>query len=451
MNSDIGTGRLSADRYRANFSDLNPLLSEWQATIESERCLYCFDAPCVEACPTGIDIPNFIGRIGDGNVKGAAVKILEANILGGSCARVCPTEILCEQKCVRMDKEGKPVRIGKLQRFATDALMAKGGQPFARAPASGKTVAVVGAGPAAISCAHRLARHGHDVVIFEAREKAGGLNEYGIAAYKMVDNFAQREMDFVLAIGGIDMRFGQRLGDNLKLDQLRNDFDAVFLGIGLGGSNQVGVEGEALGGVLNAVDYINELRQSADLSALAIGRRVVVIGGGNTAIDVAIQSKLLGAEDVTMVYRRGPDQIGATEHEQELAQTRDVRIRFWARPVKFVGDGDNVGGVEFERTALDADGRVTGGGEFFTIDADMVFKAVGQKLAPFADGGDIPDHDGGRFRVDENYQTSLAGVYAGGDCIEGLDLTVEAVQDGKLAAAAIHRQLSDLNGGSLDG
>jgi len=448
MNSDIAAGRLPADQYQTNFSDIASVLNKWEATVESERCLYCFDAPCVEACPTDIDIPNFIRKISNGNVNGAAVEILKANIMGGSCARVCPTEILCEQKCVRMDKEGKPVLIGKLQRFATDVLMASGAQPFERAPLSGKTVAVVGAGPASLSCAHRLASHGHDVVIFEAREKAGGLNEYGIASYKMIDNFAQRETDFILSIGGIEMRFGQRLGDNLNLEQLRDDFDAVFLGIGLGGSNEIGVAGEDLDGIMDAVDYISDLRQAVDLSSLKVGRRIVVIGGGNTAVDIAIQSKLLGGEDVTMVYRRGPEQMGATDHEQELAQTRDVRIRFWAKPVKLIGVDGAVSGVEFERTALNGDGKLSGTGEFYTVDADMVFRAVGQQLVPLSGDGEAPDMDGGRFRVDDGYQTSLPGVYAGGDCVEGLDLTVEAVQDGKLAAEAIHRQITNSDGGS---
>lgn len=448
MKSDIAAGRLPVDQYEANFSDISAGLSPWEATVESERCLYCFDAPCVEACPTDIDIPTFIRKISNGNVKGAAVEILKANIMGGSCSRVCPTEILCEEKCVRMAKEGKPVLIGKLQRFSTDHLMASGVQPFERAQPSGKSVAVVGAGPAAMSCAHRLAVHGHSVTVFEAREKAGGLNEYGIASYKMVDDFAQRETDFILSIGGIEILYGQRLGDTLSLDTLRADFNAVFLGIGLGGSNDIGVAGEDLDGVVDAVDYIRELRQATDLSVLPVGRRVVVIGGGNTAVDIAIQSKLLGAEDVTMVYRRGPEQMGATGHERELAQTRDVRIRFWAKPVKFIGDDGAVTGVEFERTALGSDGGLSGTGELYTVDADMVFKAVGQTLVPFSSDGDAPEIDGGRFKIDENYQTTLPGVYAGGDCVKGLDLTVEAVQDGKLAAEAIHRRLTHLNGGS---
>ncbi len=441
MNSDIATNRLSQDQYQANFSDISAVLNGWQAAVESERCLYCFDAPCVEACPTDIDIPNFIRKITNGNVKGAAVEILKANILGGSCSRVCPTEILCEQKCVRMDKEGKPVLIGKLQRFSTDVLMATGQHPFVRAADSGKSVAIVGAGPASLSCAHRLALHGHSVTLFEAREKPGGLNEYGIASYKVIDDFARRESEFVMAIGGIDVHYGQRLGDNLTLDQLRADYDAVFIGIGLGGSNAMGVEGEDLDGIMDAVDYIRDLRQSADLSDLPVGRRVIVIGGGNTAIDMAIQIKLLGAEDVTMVYRRGPDQMGATEHEQFLAQTRDVRIRFWAKPVGFSGTDGKVGSVEFERTTLDDKGRLSGTGETYSLEADMVFRAIGQKLVPLSGDGERPETEGGRFIVDENYQTTLAGVYAGGDCVEGLDLTVEAVQDGKLAAQAIHRQL----------
>ena len=448
MNSDIATGRLSKDEYQTNFSDINAPLTAEEAIVESERCLYCFDAPCVEACPTDIDIPAFIRKISNGNVKGAAIEILKANIMGGSCSRVCPTEILCEEKCVRMDKEGKPVLIGKLQRFSTDHLMAIGVQPFERAQSTGKSVAIVGAGPASMSCAHRLAQHGHTVTVFEARKKAGGLNEYGIASYKMVDNFAQRETDFILSIGGIEMQYGKRLGDNLKLEALRADYDAVFLGIGLGGSNGIGVDGEELDGIVDAVDYIRDLRQSTDLSSLPVARRIVVIGGGNTAVDIAIQSKLMGAEDVTMVYRRGPEQMGATSHEQELAQTRDVRIRFWAKPVKFIGDGGAVSAVEFERTALDSSGKLNGTGEFYTVDADMVFRAVGQKLVPFSSDGDVPDVDGGRFKVDDTYQTSLPGVYAGGDCVKGLDLTVEAVQDGKLAAESIHRQLMHLDGGT---
>ena len=238
---DIACGRLSLAEYAANFSDAHPPLTPVQARLEADRCYYCFDAPCTTACPTGIDIPTFIARIAQDNLRGAAHTILEENILGGMCARVCPTEVLCEQACVRNTNESKPVEIGLLQRHATDAYFAKPGQPmFTRAPASGRKVAVVGGGPAGLSCAHRLAMLGHAVVLFDAKAKLGGLNEYGIASYKTTGGFAQKEVDWLLSIGGIEVRSRQRLGHDIHLDALVNDFDAVFLGLGLSGVNSPG-------------------------------------------------------------------------------------------------------------------------------------------------------------------------------------------------------------------
>ena len=304
---DIAAGRLLAEDYAANFGDLHPPLDRHQAIVEADRCYFCFDAPCLHACPTGIDIPMFIREILTDNPKGAAETILSENILGGMCARVCPTETLCEEACVREKAEGKPVRIGELQRYATDVMMREDGrQPFERAAPTGKRIAVVGAGPAGLSCAHRLAMHGHDVVIFDARPKAGGLNEYGIAAYKAPDGFAKAEVDFILSIGGITVETGKALGRELSLAQLRRDYAAVFLAIGLGGVNALDLPEEESPGVEDAVDYIAGLRQASDLSKLPVGRRVVVVGGGMTAIDIASQSKRLGAEDVTIVYRRAP-------------------------------------------------------------------------------------------------------------------------------------------------
>ena len=253
---DIQSGRLSRQQLEQNFEDIHPPLDSGNAMLEAQRCYYCFDAPCVNACPTAIDIPSFIRKISTGNIRGSAKDILSQNIMGGMCARVCPTEVLCEGVCVRNTQEGQPVRIGELQRYSTDWLMEKGDTLFQRAPASGKKVAVVGGGPAGLSCAHRLAMLGHDVVVFEAREKLSGLNEYGIAAYKTVDGFAQREVDFILSIGGIETRCGVRLGKELKLSELKEEFDAVFLGIGLGDVNQLDI-GETPGeGVHSAVDYI---------------------------------------------------------------------------------------------------------------------------------------------------------------------------------------------------
>ncbi len=443
--ADIAAGRLTSDEYAANFSDVHPPLDRRRALIEASRCYFCHDAPCIEACPTGIDIPTFITKIASDNVRGSAVSILTENIMGGACARVCPVEILCQEACVRNTQESKPVQIGALQRYATDHLFDKGVQPFQRADLSGKTVAVVGGGPAGLACAHRLSMLGHDVVVYEARGKAGGLNEYGIAAYKLPDSFAQKEVDFILSLGGISVETGKSLGEDITLSQLRQGHDAVFLGFGLAGVNALGCEGEDLDGVANAVDYIADLRQATDLGALNVGRRVVVIGGGNTAIDIAVQSKRLGAEDVTLVYRRGAEHMSATGHEQEFAQTNGVKIKHWAQPKRLIGQDGKVKEVEFEYTQLDDNGRLMGTGDTFTVLADMVFKAIGQTFvpAPLRNGSAemLELTNSGRIAVNEDRQTSLADVWAGGDCVPGDDLTVAAVQDGKLAAHAIDRAL----------
>jgi glutamate synthase (NADPH/NADH) small chain len=447
--SDIAAGRLLGAQYAENFDDLNPTLDRDEAVIEATRCYFCYDAPCVEACPTSIDIPGFIRKIATDNVKGSAIRILEANIMGGACARVCPTEILCEDSCVRNAQERKPVRIGRLQRYATDDLFARGIQPFARAVSSGMKVAVVGAGPAGLACAHALSRLGHEVTVFEAREKAGGLNEYGIAAYKVAHDFAQREVAFILSLGGIQVANGKALGRDFTLSDLRRDYGAVFLGIGLAGVKALELEGEALEGVQNAVDYIARLRQAKDLSALPVGRKIVVIGGGNTAIDIAVQTKRLGAEDVTLVYRRGIDSMGATWHEREFAQTGGVKVKLWAKPLRLIGEGGKLRAVEFEYTQLDGQGRLAGTGDRFMLEADMCFKAIGQVLmpGPLANGvNEVLEIKDGKLAVDGEFKTSLANVWAGGDMIAGQDLTVQAVADGKGAAEAIDRFLKRRNG-----
>lgn len=445
---DIATGRLSAAQLGCNFSDVAPLLDRQAALLAAQRCYYCYDAPCIAACPTGIDIPSFIKRISTDNLRGAALDILGANPLGGSCARVCPTEILCEGACVRNHDAREPVEIGALQRYATDWVYADGAQLFSRKPASGRRVAVIGAGPAGLACAHALAREGHQVDVFDARAKPGGLNEYGIAAYKVPD-FVQTEIDWLLGIGGIDLHYEQALGSQLSLQQLHTDFDAVFLGLGLGAVNALDAEGEALDGVRNAVDFIAELRQSDDLTRLAIGRRVVVIGGGNTAVDAAVQSRRMGAEQVTLVYRRGPDSMTATPHEQDFAKTEGVNVIHWARPHRLLAEDGQLCAIEFEHTHADAAGRLDGSGEYFSLAADSVLKAIGQTF----DGADLMANGSpqlhlrdGRINVDEEYRTSLAGVWAGGDCVLGhIDLTVQAVEDGKRAAASINRFLANFH------
>jgi dihydropyrimidine dehydrogenase (NAD+) subunit PreT len=442
---DIRTGRLSPDDYLENFDDLHPPLGTHEASVEADRCYFCYDAPCTIACPTSIDIPKFIRQISTGNPIGSAKTIFAENILGGMCARVCPTETLCEEACVRNLAEDKPVQIGLLQRYATDTYLERPAQhPYTRAAATGRKVAVVGGGPAGLSCAHGLAREGHDVTIFDAREKLGGLNEYGIAAYKTTNDFAQTEVDFVLAIGGIDVQCGKALGRDVTLAGLRKDFDAVFLGMGLPGVNALRTDGESLTGVIDAVAYIAELRQAKDLSSLPVGRKVVVIGGGMTAIDIAVQAKRLGAEEVTIAYRRDRDAMKASAYEQEVALTNGVVIREWLQPKRLLGEGGHVCGIELERTAQDGSGRLGGTGETVTLEADQVFKAIGQTFVPDALGGaEVLSLDGGRLGVDAERRTSLSGVWAGGDCIaEGEDLTVAAVEDGKVAARSIHAALS---------
>jgi dihydropyrimidine dehydrogenase (NAD+) subunit PreT len=425
----------------ADINAAKPPLTAAQALVQAERCHYCHDAPCVTACPTGIDIPSFIARIAQGNLRGAAKTILEANPLGGMCARVCPTEVLCEDACVRHTLEDKPVEIGLLQRHATDALFAAPGKPlFTRAASTGRRVAVVGAGPAGLACAHGLARAGHSVVIFEAQPKGGGLNEYGIASYKATGDFAQAELQWLLSIGGIELRTGVALGREITLDGLRADFDAVFLGLGLAGVNALGISEPQAAGLDDAVGFIAELRQASDFSAVPVGRHVVVIGGGMTAVDAAVQSKLLGAETVTIVYRRGTESMGASAHEQAWAQTHGVLIRHWAAPQAVLAEGGSVTGVRFAVTKLEG-GKLVSSGETFTLPADRVLRAIGQSFVASAVGASVR-LDSGRIAADADGATSLPGVWAGGDCVAGgRNLTVEAVEQGKVAARSIDAAL----------
>ena len=432
-------GRLTPHELAANFVDVAPPLTDHEARVAADRCYFCHDAPCVTACPTSIDIPLFIRQIATGTPDAAAMTIFHANILGGMCARVCPTENLCEGSCVRMDAEGDPVEIGALQRYATDGLMAQGAHPFRRAAPTGKRIAVVGAGPAGLSCAHRLAAKGHEVTIFEARPKPGGLNEYGIASYKAVDGFAQAEVDWILGVGGIELRDNHWLGHEITLEALRSEFDAVFLGMGLGGVNALRAEGEERRNVLDAVSFIRDLRQASDLATLPVGRDVVVIGGGMTAVDAAVQARLLGAENVTIVYRRDQWQMGASRHEQDHATKAGVRLICNAAPVTVHGNGTVVE-VEFAYTAVDPDGGLHLTEDRFRLKADQVFRAIGQRL----DG--VPDTlalDGGKIGVAGPGRTSIPGVWAGGDCASGGDdLTVTAVAEGRDAAEDIDAHLT---------
>ena len=430
----VVAGRLAPDAYEAHFSDLHPPLDKHEAVVAADRCYFCHDAPCITACPTDIDIPLFIRQIATGTPDAAAKTILSQNIMGGMCARVCPTEQLCEEACVREMAEGKPVLIGQLQRYATDHLQVQGVHPFVRAEPTGKRVAVVGAGPAGLSAAHRMAMLGHDVAVYDAKPKAGGLNEYGIATYKTPDGFAQGEVDWLLKIGGITVETGKALGADLTLEGLSAEFDAVFLGMGLGGVNALGGEGADKDGVLDAVDFIAELRQASDVASVPVGRDVVVIGGGMTAVDAAVQSKLLGALNVTLVYRRGREAMNASVFEQDLAASKGVRIVTHATPKAVHGNG-SVREIEFDYVGDD----MTPTGQTLQLAADQVFKAIGQTL----EGDALPMLEGRKIAVDANGRTSVKGVWAGGDCASGGDdLTVTAVAEGRDAAMDIHAVLS---------
>ncbi|MDG2404989.1 MAG: NAD(P)-dependent oxidoreductase [Paracoccaceae bacterium] len=426
----VVAGRLSQDEYVENFSDLHEPLNSHEALVAADRCYFCYDAPCVTSCPTDIDIPLFIRQIATGTADAAGMTIFSQNILGGMCARVCPTETLCEETCVREVAEGKPVQIGQLQRFATDRLMAHKVHPFVRAAETGRRIVVIGAGPAGLACAHRLALHGHSVVIYDANAKAGGLNEYGIASYKTVDSFAKREVAWLLEIGGITIEHDKKLGRDLSMTDLRKGFDASFLAIGLAGVNALGASKQGKAGVRDAVDFISELRQAESYAQVSIGRDVVVIGGGMTAVDAAVQARLLGALNVTLVYRRSRERMNASRFEQDLAAAKGVRIITNAAPVEILGNGA-VEAVSFEYMDDDLNPM----GEVFTLTADQVLTAIGQTLG----ATDLPSLSSGRIAVSPDGRTSVENVWAGGDCTNlGDDLTVTAVAQGRDAAEDIH-------------
>ena len=433
----IVANRLPSEQVENNFVDLHPPLSEHEALIASDRCYFCYDAPCVTACPTEIDIPLFIRQIMTGTPQASGKTILTQNILGGMCARVCPTETLCEQACVREISEGKPVEIGRLQRYATDSIMELSHHPFERSAETGLKIAVIGAGPAGLACAHRLAMHGHKVTILDKNNKAGGLNEYGIAAYKSVDNFAQKEIDWLLEIGGIEIKSNCVLNENIFIDELKAEYNAVFLGVGLAGVNELSVPGNDKNNVLDAVKFIENLRQKEDKASIPIGRKIVVIGGGMTAVDAAVQSKLLGADDVSIVYRRERAKMGASKFEQDLATSKGVRIIENASPVEISGN-EAASSIKFAYTKS-TNGVLEIQSEEFELEVDQVFKAIGQNIDSSLRDLKLKN---GKIVIDEEGRTSIKGLWAGGDCaLGGEDLTVTAVAQGRDAAESINNKL----------
>jgi glutamate synthase (NADPH/NADH) small chain len=422
--------------------ELLPPLSGHEALVEAARCLMCYDAPCTHACPTHIDIPQFIKKIYTGNLKGSARTILESNLLGATCARVCPVQELCEGACV-LGAEHKPIAIGRLQRYAMDYAYAQGASVFPAAKPSGFKVAVIGAGPAGLSCAGELAKRGHSVTLFERRELAGGLSTYGIIALREPVDIALREVEMIKRLG-VKIETGQEAGRDLALEDLQGRFQAIFLSVGLGYTPELNIPGEEH--IVDGLEYIEGSK--LDAARLRVGRRVAVIGAGNTAIDCATIAKRLGAERVTMVYRRSEQEMTAYPHEYEFVKGEGVAFEFLAQPVKVLAENGAVQGLECVRMRLgekDAAGRPSPqaiAGSAFVIAADQIVKAIGQVKPSLAERWKLKTEKGFIW-VSEQFETSAAGVFAGGDCIRarGAASTVMAVQDGKLAARAIQERL----------
>ena len=438
----ITNNRLSKEEYGTNFQDIHPPFENYTAAaLEANRCLFCYDAPCMKSCPTSIDVPKFIKQISTENIRGSAHTIFSSNIMGGGCSRVCPVEKLCEGACVYNLLEEEPIQIARLQRYSTDKAFEEKWPLFTRKPSKGKKVAIVGAGPAGLSCAHVLSREGIDVTIFEKEEKAGGLMTYGIAAYKVTPQFCQDEVDYITSLGGIDIQYGKELGRDLSIDSLRASHDAVFLGMGVGLTRKLNIPGEDLEGVKDAIDFIYDIRTNA-FDSTPVGNKVAVIGMGMTAIDAATQAKRLGAEEVTLVYRRTQEDMPCTEKELNIAKLDGCKIIWMAAPKEITGTDGKVSGLicDIMRPGVtDIGGRRTTepGGQTLFLEIDMLIKATGQ--LPFEDlvhTSQLEDHKG-KISIDERTETSISGVFAGGDCVNGGKEVVDAVQAGKEAAAGI--------------
>ena len=413
-----------------------PPLSDHEALVESNRCLYCYDAPCTHACPTHIDVPRFIKKIATANITGSARTILESNLMGATCARVCPVEELCEGACV-LNAEHKPIMIGRLQRYAMDHVYDRGIDVFQPAAATGRRVAVIGAGPAGLSCAGELARRGHAVTVYEKRELGGGLSTYGIIVLR-------EPVPVALAEVGMIARLGVKFITGADVSAAITGSDAVFIATGLGGSPALGIPGEEL--IADGLAIIEQSKLSPE--NLRIGKEVVVIGAGNTAIDCATVAKRSGAGRVTMVYRRTEREMTAYPHEYEFVKQEGVEFEFLAQPVAVVAERGVVTGLECIRIGLgsaDASGRPSPepiAGSNFVIAADMIVKAIGQQKPSIATALGL-ETDRGYIEVNDSLETSMPGIFAGGDCIrvQGAASTVMAAQDGRNAAAAIHRRL----------
>ena len=437
----ISNNRLTPEQYEENFSDIRPPFeNKTAAEVEANRCLFCYDAPCTKSCPTSINIPKFIKQISTDNIKGSAHTILVANIMGAGCARVCPVEKLCEGACVYNLLDEAPIPIARLQRYSTDIALEEKWQLFQRKPSIGKKVAIIGAGPAGLSCAHVLSREGVDVTIYEKESKGGGLMTYGIAAYKVTPQFCEDEVNYITALGGIDIKYNQALGREFSLDDLQKNYDAVYLAMGVGLARQLNIPGEDKQGVVDAIKFIYELRNEG-FPSVPVGDKVAVIGMGMTAIDAATQAKRLGAKEVTLVYRRTEAEKPCTDVELDIAKLDGCEIIWLAAPKQIEGNGK----VEQLVCSImrlgepDASGRRSpiDTGNTISLDVDMVIKAAGQEPFEHLINEFGFANNNGKLLIDENCMTSKPGVFAGGDAVNGGKEVVDAVQAGKDGARAI--------------
>ena len=443
----IKSNRLTAEEYTKNFSDIHPPFENKEAAlVEANRCLFCYDAPCIKGCPTSINIPKFIKQITTDNIKGSAHTIFISNIFGGGCSRVCPVEKLCEGNCVYNLLDEKPIEIARLQRWSTDKIIEEKIKLFERKDNNGKRVAIVGAGPAGLSCAHVLSREGIDVTVFEKESKGGGLMTYGIAAYKVTPAFCDEEVDFITSLGGIEIKYNHELGKDITLEQLQKDFDAVYLGIGVGLANKLNIKGEDLQGVEDAIKFIYDIRTKS-FSDVEVGDKVVVIGMGMTAIDAATQAKRLGAREVTMVYRRTEKEKNCTQTELDIALLDGCKMQWLASPKEIIGVDGKVTSLicdVMKLSAPDFSGKPAPEptGETIAIDCDMIIKATGQ--SPFVDliNENGIENNRGKIILKESSSTNVAGVFAGGDAVNGGKEVVDAVQAGKDGANAILKFLN---------
>lgn len=427
-------------KFDQNFAQIHPLMNETEAAYESARCLFCYDAPCVTACPTSIDIPLFIRQINTGDLKGSAKTIYSANPLGNTCGKVCPTEVLCEGECVYTHQNVKPIDIGRLQNFATNHVMKKNEKLFDKTEVNGRKVAVIGAGPGGISCACELSLIGYEVIIYEAKNQPSGLVLHGVAPYKITNQESIDEITYLQNQFGFEIKYNQNISNAEQLAALESNYNAIYLGIGLGNTNSINLKGEDFANCLGATEFIEQLK--SDFSNALIGKKVVVLGGGNTAMDAASESARMGAESVILAYRRDADEMGAYDFEYDLAKGVGVKGIFNISPVEIIGN-KNVEGIKFIRTKTSNGELIEIAGSEFDIPCNVVIKATGQskQTAFLSLISELEIDEKGRIKTDEYGRSGNSKYFAGGDIVNGGAEVVNAVQEGKVAAQGIHNFL----------